>query len=423
MNLPHIELLDTFSVWRDYFNQTIDVFNAATTSATANTLVLRDATGSINVANVNFVGSSSETLLNKTINAANNTLILSLNTLQDVEISGTPSNNQVLTYSTTVNKWIVSDQSGGGGGGSSYTNSDVDTHLNTGSATSNQLLSWNGSDYAWTNQNSSYTNSSVDAHLNTSSAGTHNILKWDGSDYTWGNESQSLSDVTAIGHATTTSCIIPFYYANQSAFPNATTYHGAIAHSHSDGAMYFAHGGAWNKLANYSELPTAYTNSDVDTHLNTGSATANNVLSWNGSDYAWTSQSSGGGSSIARSTVTDTTGTVSPNASTNMTLTGFKSYHLLKIQVNNPAWVTIYTSSTARSNDSSRNMNTDPSPGSGVIAEAIQLSSGGTVVFSPAIVGWNDSSPVNTDIYLKIVSLASISTNIQVTLTIIQIEA
>ena len=106
-----------------------------------------------------------------------------------------------------------------------------------------------------------------------------------------------------------------------------------------------------------------------------------------------------------------------------MTLTGFKSYHLLKIQVNNPAWVTIYTSSTARSNDSSRNMNTDPSPGSGVIAEAIQLSSGGTVVFSPAIVGWNDSSPVSTDIYLKIVNLASTSTNIQVTLTIIQIEA
>lgn len=43
---------------------------------------------------------------------------------------------------------------------------------------------------------------------------------------------------------------IPFYYANQSAFPSASTYHGAIAHSHSDGAMYFAHGGAWNMLAN-----------------------------------------------------------------------------------------------------------------------------------------------------------------------------
>ena len=46
--------------------------------------------------------------------------------------------------------------------------------------------------------------------------------------------------------------VIPFYFANQGAFPSATTYHGAIAHSHSDGAMYFAHGGAWNQLQNSS---------------------------------------------------------------------------------------------------------------------------------------------------------------------------
>ena len=39
-----------------------------------------------------------------------------------------------------------------------------------------------------------------------------------------------------------------FLYANQNDFPNASTYHGAIAHSHADGAMYFAHGGAWVKL-------------------------------------------------------------------------------------------------------------------------------------------------------------------------------
>ena len=37
----------------------------------------------------------------------------------------------------------------GGGGGSSYTNADVDTHLNVSSATAGQILSWNGSDYAW----------------------------------------------------------------------------------------------------------------------------------------------------------------------------------------------------------------------------------------------------------------------------------
>ena len=48
--------------------------------------------------------------------------------------------------------------------------------------------------------------------------------------------------------------VFPTYFANQAAFPSATTYHGAVAHSHSDGAMYFAHGGSWNKLANNSSL-------------------------------------------------------------------------------------------------------------------------------------------------------------------------
>lgn len=44
--------------------------------------------------------------------------------------------------------------------------------------------------------------------------------------------------------------VIPFYYEDQADFPSATDYHGAIAHSHADGAMYFAHAGTWNRLAN-----------------------------------------------------------------------------------------------------------------------------------------------------------------------------
>jgi len=39
---------------------------------------------------------------------------------------------------------------------------------------------------------------------------------------------------------------------------------------------------------------TAYTNSSVDTHLNFSSASSGQVLSYNGSDYAWVAQSSGG---------------------------------------------------------------------------------------------------------------------------------
>ena len=42
--------------------------------------------------------------------------------------------------------------------------------------------------------------------------------------------------------------MIPFYYANQAAFPSASTSHGAVAHSHADGAMFFAHGGVWVRM-------------------------------------------------------------------------------------------------------------------------------------------------------------------------------
>lgn len=42
--------------------------------------------------------------------------------------------------------------------------------------------------------------------------------------------------------------VIPFYYASTSAFPSAATYHGAVAHSHANGAMYFAHSSNWVRM-------------------------------------------------------------------------------------------------------------------------------------------------------------------------------
>ena len=38
-------------------------------------------------------------------------------------------------------------------------------------------------------------------------------------------------------------------YANQAAFPAASSSHGRVVHSHADGAMYYAHAGAWYKLS------------------------------------------------------------------------------------------------------------------------------------------------------------------------------
>ena len=50
--------------------------------------------------------------------------------------------------------------------------------------------------------------------------------------------------------------IIPFYFANTAVFPSAATYHGALAHSHADGKMYFAHGSNWVELVDVSSTQT-----------------------------------------------------------------------------------------------------------------------------------------------------------------------
>lgn len=155
-----------------------------------------------------------------------------------------------------------------------FTDARVDTHLNTSNATSGQILNWNGTDYTWVTPTTYtvYTDSDVDTHLNTSSAVNGQVLTWNGTDYSWtllpsafdGQFSSLTGTPTTINGYGITDAIyndstvaaqpIRQHYANQSSFPSASTWHGAMAHSHSDGAMYYAHNSVWNKLANDSDL-------------------------------------------------------------------------------------------------------------------------------------------------------------------------
>ena len=123
-------------------------------------------------------------------------------------------------------------------------------------------------------------------------------------------------DGQAFNITTTGKILYANVYAQLADLPSATTYHGMFAHVHATGAGYFAHGGNWIQLANYTDLspylPTANLNTNIDLHLNQASAGSNQVLSWDGADYAWVNQSGGGGSSNVISqgntnvTVTDT---------------------------------------------------------------------------------------------------------------------
>ena len=88
----------------------------------------------------------------------------------------------------------------------------------------------------------------------TGAAGLTVRLRYDSSATSWvfmnyfANDSETR--YVAIGNPN------PTYYANQAAFPSASTYHGGVAHSHADGAMYYAHGGNWIKMAKDSDVTT-----------------------------------------------------------------------------------------------------------------------------------------------------------------------
>ncbi len=129
----------------------------------------------------------------------------------------------------------------------------------------------------------------------------------------------------------------------------------------------------------------------------------------------------------SRTTTNASTGSIAQAASTNITIpTPGKTFSLLKVAIDAPAYVILYTDSTSRSNDASRSEGTDPTPGSGVLTEVSTTTSGAsTFLMTPAVLGWNnDSTPAN-QIYAKVVNkrATSGSNTITVTLTSLALES
>ena len=285
----------------------------------------------------------------------------SIGELGDVTISGA-SNGQVLKYNGSA--WVNAADATGG---SSYTNSDVDTHLNQSNPTSGYVLSWNGSDYAWVAQ-------------------------------TGGGSSLSIQDEgSGLSTAATTLNFV--------------------------GSGVVASGTGATKTITIAGGGTSYTNSDVDTHLNTSSASSSQILSWNGSDYAWVADQTGSGSGLAsRTTGAATASSLANDAAANLTITAAKTYALHKIQTSHAAWVTLYTDTTSRTQDANRTDSTDPVAGSGVIAEVI-TSDGATQKITPGAIGYNDDGTPSTNAYVKVVNKSGSTANVTVTLHFVSLEA
>ena len=135
-----------------------------------------------------------------------------------------------------------------------------------------------------------------------------------------------------------------------------------------------------------------------------------------------TAASSGSGLG-SRDTDQAASGSIANDAAANVAFTSVaKTYSLLKIETSAAAWVTLYIDAATRTTDASRNIFTDPLPGSGVIAEII---TDGDVIqnITPGVVGWNNDSTPKATVYGKVVNRSGNTANITVTLTFVKLEA
>jgi hypothetical protein len=123
----------------------------------------------------------------------------------------------------------------------------------------------------------------------------------------------------------------------------------------------------------------------------------------------------------SRAVLTGTTASLSNSASGNITITGYKGYMLYKIQTSAAAWVRIYTDSASRSADAARPEGSDPTPGSGVVAEVITTGAQ-TILISPGALGFSNETVPDTNIQLLVTNKSGTTRAIAVTLTAVQLE-
>ena len=206
---------------------------------------------------------------------------------------------RILIY--TNNNWVIASPGGSSSGGSSYGNSDVDAHLNRSTAASGQVLSWNGSDYAWVAQSSgsgsSYTHPNHTGDVTSVGDGATTII-----DNVINEAKLRVSNGPVDGYVLTSrpaavggltweaasgGISLSEARAGISVSTGGSVSGGALSYNSSTGVLTFNPAAAGG---------SSYGDTDVDTHLNRTSASAGQVLSWNGSDYAWVAQSSGSGS-------------------------------------------------------------------------------------------------------------------------------
>lgn len=123
-----------------------------------------------------------------------------------------------------------------------------------------------------------------------------------------------------------------------------------------------------------------------------------------------------------RVTSSTTTSALAYSSSTNLIANGYKSYILSKVIVDTACWLRIYTDADAQTADTSRSIGTDPVAGSGIVAEIISAGAL-TQRITPCVLGVNLDSPPTTNLYLTVTNLQVATTQINISMNLIQLES
>ena len=145
--------------------------------------------------------------------------------------------------------------------------------------------------------------------VDTTGATAGQVLKFDGAEWV------AAADATTGGGGTDADTLDGFdssYYLDYANLTNKPTlFDGDYTNLTNKPTLF---DGQYSSLTGLPTIPSAYTNADVDAHLNQTNPTSGYVLSWNGSDYTWVANAGGGGGgATALSGLTDVVSTAPTN--------------------------------------------------------------------------------------------------------------
>ena len=213
-------------------------------------------------AHADFAGNVTSTLPSVT-----GTLIGTANADAPATTTSSGDADHVLINDGGVLKKIDPSDLGIGSGGGSYANSDVDTHLNTSTASANEVLSWTGSDYDWIAQSGGggggATNLTGLSDVNISSVQNNDLLMYNATASEWQNTNLGLTiDPSISSFAGTGTNILAGDTVTAVVVPSSGSY---------DLVSYFA------EVRNAANDSTVITNSNINQSGNTFTFTAPSV--------------------------------------------------------------------------------------------------------------------------------------------------